>query len=169
MRGRIGQRREKSEGPSRRTARITPSASSWRTLPSQPRGVSLVAVRRRPPFAVAAADPHPLPAIWRSGGEEDAADEDPIAEHKRNRLGSIRSARASGLTGTSERRSGGALVVSGPRRGQVSSAVRVGHGYGPQPANTQALVIVTVEFDGPSEAMTHGPGTPAAVHARPAR
>jgi hypothetical protein len=27
-------------------------------------------------------------------------------------------------------------------------------GYGPQPANTQALVIVTVEFDGPSEAMT---------------
>jgi hypothetical protein len=23
-------------------------------------------------------------------------------------------------------------------------------GYGPQPANTQALVIVTVEFDGPS-------------------
>jgi hypothetical protein len=27
-------------------------------------------------------------------------------------------------------------------------------GFGPQPANTQALVIVTVEFDGPSEAMT---------------
>ena len=27
-------------------------------------------------------------------------------------------------------------------------------GYGPQPAKTQALVIVTVEFDGPSEAMT---------------
>jgi hypothetical protein len=27
-------------------------------------------------------------------------------------------------------------------------------GYGPQPANKQALVIVTVEFDGPSEAMT---------------
>jgi hypothetical protein len=27
-------------------------------------------------------------------------------------------------------------------------------GYGPQPANPQALVIVTVEFDGPSEAMT---------------
>ena len=27
-------------------------------------------------------------------------------------------------------------------------------GYGPQPANAQALVIVTVEFDGPSEAMT---------------
>jgi hypothetical protein len=27
-------------------------------------------------------------------------------------------------------------------------------GYGPQPGNTQALVIVTVEFDGPSEAMT---------------
>jgi hypothetical protein len=27
-------------------------------------------------------------------------------------------------------------------------------GYGPQPANTQALVIVTVEFDGGSEAMT---------------
>ena len=27
-------------------------------------------------------------------------------------------------------------------------------GYGPQPANTQALVIITVEFDGPSEAMT---------------
>ena len=27
-------------------------------------------------------------------------------------------------------------------------------GYGPQPGNTQALVIVSVEFDGPSEAMT---------------
>jgi hypothetical protein len=27
-------------------------------------------------------------------------------------------------------------------------------GYGPQPGNPQALVIVTVEFDGPSEAMT---------------
>jgi hypothetical protein len=27
-------------------------------------------------------------------------------------------------------------------------------GYGPQPANTQALVVVTVEFDGGSEAMT---------------
>jgi len=27
-------------------------------------------------------------------------------------------------------------------------------GYGPQPTNTQALVIITVEFDGPSEAMT---------------
>ena len=27
-------------------------------------------------------------------------------------------------------------------------------GYGPQPGNNQALVIVTVEFDGPSEAMT---------------
>jgi hypothetical protein len=27
-------------------------------------------------------------------------------------------------------------------------------GYGPQPGNTQALVIVTVEFDGPPEAMT---------------
>jgi hypothetical protein len=27
-------------------------------------------------------------------------------------------------------------------------------GYGPQPTNTQALVILTVEFDGPSEAMT---------------
>ena len=27
-------------------------------------------------------------------------------------------------------------------------------GYGPQLANAQALVIVTVEFDGPSEAMT---------------
>jgi hypothetical protein len=27
-------------------------------------------------------------------------------------------------------------------------------GYGPQPANAQALVVVTVEFDGPSEAMT---------------
>ena len=26
--------------------------------------------------------------------------------------------------------------------------------YGPQPANTQALVDVAVEFDGPSEAMT---------------
>jgi hypothetical protein len=27
-------------------------------------------------------------------------------------------------------------------------------GYGPPPANTQVLVIITVEFDGPSEAMT---------------
>jgi hypothetical protein len=27
-------------------------------------------------------------------------------------------------------------------------------GYGPQPTNTQALVILTVEFDGPSETMT---------------
>jgi hypothetical protein len=27
-------------------------------------------------------------------------------------------------------------------------------GYGPQPGNLQALVIVTVEFDGPAEAMT---------------
>jgi hypothetical protein len=27
-------------------------------------------------------------------------------------------------------------------------------GYGPQPGNTQALIIVTVEFDGPAEAMT---------------
>jgi hypothetical protein len=27
-------------------------------------------------------------------------------------------------------------------------------GYGPQPGDLQALVIVTVEFDGPSEAMT---------------
>jgi hypothetical protein len=27
-------------------------------------------------------------------------------------------------------------------------------GYGPQPGNLQALVIITVEFDGPTEAMT---------------
>jgi hypothetical protein len=27
-------------------------------------------------------------------------------------------------------------------------------GYGPQPGKTQALVIVTVEFDGPAEVMT---------------
>jgi hypothetical protein len=27
-------------------------------------------------------------------------------------------------------------------------------GYGPQPGKTQALVIVTVEFDGPAELMT---------------
>jgi hypothetical protein len=32
-------------------------------------------------------------------------------------------------------------------------------GYGPQPGNTQALLIVTLEFDGPSMDDVHGPGT----------
>jgi hypothetical protein len=32
-------------------------------------------------------------------------------------------------------------------------------GYGPQPGNTQALLIVTLEFDGPSVDDVHGPGT----------
>jgi len=32
-------------------------------------------------------------------------------------------------------------------------------GYGPQPGNTQVLLIVTAEFDGPSVDDVHGPGT----------
>jgi hypothetical protein len=32
-------------------------------------------------------------------------------------------------------------------------------GYGPQPGNTQALLIVTLEFDGPSVDDVHGPDT----------
>jgi hypothetical protein len=43
-------------------------------------------------------------------------------------------------------------VVRGERDGgQGPCAVT---GYGPQPGNLQALVIITVEFDGPTEAMT---------------
>jgi hypothetical protein len=32
-------------------------------------------------------------------------------------------------------------------------------GYGPQPGNTQVLLIVRVEFDGPSVDDVHGSGT----------
>ena len=53
---------------------------------------------------------------------------------------------------------------------KISLIVRVGNamaanihaqvtGYGPQPGNTQVLLIVTAEFDGPSVDDVHGPGT----------
>ena len=53
---------------------------------------------------------------------------------------------------------------------EISLIVRVGNamaanihaqvtGYGPQPGNTQVLLIVTAEFDGPSVDDVHGPGT----------
>ena len=58
----------------------------------------------------------------------------------------------------------------GDRCPKISLIVRVGNemaakiraqvtGYGPQPGNTQVLLIVTLEFDGPSVDDVHGPGT----------
>ena len=45
------------------------------------------------------------------------------------------------------------------RVGNAMAANHGGDGYGPQPGNTQVLLIVTAEFDGPSVDDVHGPGT----------
>ena len=57
----------------------------------------------------------------------------------------LSSTRAAGIAGWTVLPQGNAMAI------RINAQVT---GYGPQPGNTQALVIVTVEFDGPSEAMT---------------